>query len=196
MGMRNRLQTKRGAPGEERIIDWMTLDTNATWFPDSNRDDFGAPIGLIDYDWKWHIGDRFSILSDGAADTFGDGLRTVSIGGMVNRPSRANAYLGFRTIGGPFEANIILGTVNYRMGPKWVGSANASIDLGNAGNVAQSFYVSRIGESLIATVGAHYNESTDNVGVSFLVEPRFLPKLSVTRRTGIEIPPAGAYGLE
>ena len=56
--------------------------------------------------------------------------------------------------------------------------------------------MSRIGESLIATVGANYDQSKDNVGFSFLVEPRFLPKLNVTRRTGIEIPPAGMYGLE
>ena len=72
----------------------------------------------------------------------------------------------------------------------------ASIDLGNSGNIGQSFSVSRIGESLIATVGANVDESKDNVGFSFLIEPRFLPKLNVTRRTGIEIPPAGAYGLE
>lgn len=196
MGMRHRLQTKRGAAGEERIIDWMTFDTNATWFPDPDRDNFGAPFGLIDYDWRWHIGDRFSILSDGAADTFGDGLRTVSIGGMINRPSRGNAYLGFRTIGGPFEANVILGTVNYRLGPKWIASANSSIDVGEAGNIGQALYVSRIGESLIATLGTHYDQSKDNLGVSFLIEPRFLPKLSITRRTGIDIPPAGAYGLE
>jgi len=195
-GMRHRLQTKRGAPGEERIIDWMTFDSNATWFPDDGRDNFGEPIGLIDYDFRWHIGDRFSILSDGAADTFGDGLRTVSIGGMINRPATGNAYLGFRTIGGPFEANVILATLNYRFGPKWVTSANTSVDLGNAGNVGQSLYVSRVGESLIATVGTYYSESQDNLGVSFLVEPRFLPTLSVTRRTGIEIPPVGAYGLE
>jgi hypothetical protein len=29
-----------------------------------------------------------------------------------------------------------------------------------------------------------------------LVEPRFLPTLNVTRKTGIEVPPAGAFGLE
>ena len=56
--------------------------------------------------------------------------------------------------------------------------------------------MSRIGESLITTVGASYDQSKGDVGFSFLVEPRFLPKLNVTRRTGIEVPPAGAYGLE
>jgi hypothetical protein len=207
LGMRHRLQTKRGrAPGtenigqvpgrgEERIIDWVTFDSNATWFPDENRDNFGQDVGLVDYDFRWHLGDRFSILSDGAADFFSDGLRTVSIGGLVNRPARGNAYLGFRAIDGLFTANVVNATINYRMSPKWIGSASASVDLGNTGNIGQAFYASRIGESLIATIGTSYDESKDNVGVSFLVEPRFLPSLNVTRRTGIEIAPVGALGL-
>jgi hypothetical protein len=196
VGMRHRLQTKRGAPGEQRIVDWMTFDSNASLFPDPNRDNFGQVVGLIDYDWRWFIGDRFSILSDGAADTFGDGFRTVSLGGSINRPQIGNAYLGFRAMDGPFQANLVIGSVNYRMSQKWIGSATGSIDLGNSGNIGQSFYVSRIGESLIATVGANYDQSKNDVGFSFLVEPRFLPKLNVTRRTGIEIPPPGAFGLE
>ena len=125
MGMRHRLQTKRGPLGHEHIIDWVTFDTNAVWFPDANRDNAGAEFGLIDYDLKWHIGDRFSILSDGYADTFGDGLRTVSIGMLLNRPTSGNAYLGFRTMGGIIESNIIMAALNYRMTPKWIGSAGA-----------------------------------------------------------------------
>jgi len=196
LGMRHRLQTKRGPFGHERIVDWMTFDSNATWFPQDERDNFGQPLGLADYDFRWHLGDRFSILSDGAADFFGDGLRTASIGTLLTRPEHGNAYLGFRTIDGVVQANIITATLNYRMSAKWIGSASTMIDLGTPGNVSESFYFSRIGESLIATLGANYNESKDNVSVSFLVEPRFLPTLNVTRRTGIYIPPAGAYGLE
>src|SRR5690606_35009857 len=74
LGMRHRLQTKRGPFGQERIVDWMTLDANTTWFPDDERDNFGQPIGMTDYDFKWHLGDRFSILSDGAAEWFGSGV--------------------------------------------------------------------------------------------------------------------------
>lgn len=206
-GMRHRLQTKRGgAPGastvlgtgtaQQRIIDWLTLDANATWFPDANRDNAGAEFGLIDYDFRWHLGDRFSILSDGYADTFGDGLRTAAIGMLLNRPARGNFYLGFRSLGGVIEANVVNLAVNYRMSPKWIGSAGASFDVSGSANNTQSISFARIGESLIATVGGHHNESQDNFGISFLVEPRFLPNLSVTRRTGIEIPPVGAYGLE
>jgi hypothetical protein len=196
MGMRHRLQTKRGAVGEERIVDWLTLDANATWFPNEARDNAGADFGLLDYDLRWHLGDRFSILSDGYADTFGDGLRTASIGMLLNRPMRGNFYLGFRTFDGVLDADVINTALNYRISPKWIGSAGAQFDIHGGANTSASLGFSRIGESLIATLGGHYNESQDNLGISFLLEPRFLPTLNVTRKTGIEVPPAGAFGLE
>ncbi|MEX2317378.1 MAG: organic solvent tolerance protein OstA [Pirellulales bacterium] len=196
LGMRHRLQTKRGPLGAQHIVDWFTFDSNATWFPREDRDNFGTGVGLVDYDLRWHLGDRFTVLSDGAADFFGDGLRTASIGVLLNRPARGNAYLGFRALDGPIQAEVVTATLNYRMGPKWIGSASTSVDLGDGGNIGQAVAFSRIGESLVATLGAHVDASKDNVGVSFLVEPRFLPKLSVTRKTGIEVPPTGAQALE
>jgi hypothetical protein len=196
MGMRHRWQTKRGMPGTRHVVDWLTLDTNATWFPKSDRDNFGQDFGLVNYDLRWHLGDRFSILSDGAADFFSDGFKTISGGVLMNRPSRLNAYLGVRSIDGPITSNAVLGNLNYRMSPKWLATATASLDLSDTGNIGQSYSITRIGESLLVTVGVYGNTGQDIVGVNFLVEPRFLPDLQLTRKTGIEVPPAGAFGLE
>lgn len=195
LGMRHRLQTKRGAPGNQHVVDWLTFDTNASLFPDTDQN-FGETLGLLDYDLAWHLGDRFSFLSDGFADLFTDGLQTWSAGVALNRPARGNAYIGYRSIRGPFNSDLLSLRLNYRMGPKWVGSAATVIDFGEAGNIGQTFALSRIGESLLFTLGLNIDESKNNVGFSFLVEPRFLPRTSLTRRTGIDIPPAGAYGLE
>ena len=196
VGMRHRLQTKRGAPGNQRVVDWLTIDANASYFLDDDQDNFGEDFGLIDYDLQWHIGDRLTFLSDGFLDLFTDGLQTFSAGLAMNRPTRGNAYVGYRSIRGPFNSDILTARVNYRLGPKWITSATAVIDLGEVGNIGQSFALSRIGESIITTVGFRVDESKDNLGLSLLIEPRFLPKTSLTRRTGIDVPPAGAYGLE
>jgi hypothetical protein len=177
-------------------VDWVTFDSNATWFPRDNHDNFGQPIGLVDFDFRWHLGDRFTILSDGAADFFGDALQTVSVGALINRPARGNVFVGFRTTNGPFEAHVLTTTLNYRMSPKWIGSASTAIDFGNGGNIGQSFAFGRLGESLNVTFGAHVDESKDNIGVSAHVEPRFLPNNSITRRTRIEVPPVGMNYLE
>ncbi len=195
-GMRHRWQTKRGLPGREHIVDWLTVDSNLTYFPDQNRDNFGQEFGLFDYDVRWHLGDRFTIVSDGAADFFGHGLRMVSGGVLINRPTRGNAYLGLRSMSGPIDSNVLLASYNYRLSPKWISSAGIAIDFSDAGNIGQTFSMTRIGESLLVSLGFNVDEAKDNVGVKFMVEPRFLPKLSLTSRTGIEVPPAGAFGLE
>ncbi len=195
-GMRHRWQTKRGAPGREHIVDWLTIDSNVTWFPDQDRDNFGADFGLLDYDLRWHLGDRFTIVSDGAADFFGDGLRMMSGGVLLNRPTVGNAYLGVRSINGPIDSNVLLASYNYRFSPKWLSSASVAIDFSDAGNIGQTFTMTRIGESLLVSLGINVDEGKDNVGFKFMIEPRALPKLSLTGRTGIEVPPAGAFGVE
>ena len=196
MGMRHRWQTKRGGPGRQHIVDWLTIDSNVSYFPDPGRDNFGQDFGLFDYDVRWHLGDRLTIVSDGAADFFSDGLRTVSGGVILNRPTRGNLYLGVRSIAGPIESNALLASFNYRLSPKWISSAGISFDFAETGNIGQTASLTRIGESLLVTAGFNVDSGKDNVGFQFMVEPRFLPKLGLTSRTGIEVPPAGAFGLE
>ena len=195
-GMRHRLQTKRGGPGRQHIVDWITFDTNVTWFPKADRDNLGQDFGLLDYDLRWHVGDRFTVVSDGAADFFGQGLKMVSGGVFINRPTRGNGYVGFRSIGGPFNSNVLLGSYSYRFSPKWISTASAAWDLGPTGSIGQNFSFTRIGESLNVTVGANVDNAKNNVGLRVFVEPRFLPRKRLTSMTGIEVPPAGAFGLE
>lgn len=196
LGMRHRWQTKRGGPGRQHIVDWLTIDSNVTYFPDPNRDNFGQEVGLFDYDVRWHLGDRFTILSDGFADFFGDGLKTASAGVLLNRPTKGNAYVGVRSIGGPIESNALLASYSYRMSEKWISSAGAAYDFSDTGNIGQSLSITRIGESLFFTSGITFDSSKDNLGFILAVEPRFFPKSNLTRRTGIEVPPAGAFGVE
>ncbi len=196
MGVRQRWQTKRGPLGDQHIVDWLTLDMNATYFPDADRDNFGQEIGLIDYDLRWHLGDRFTVLSDGFADVFGDGLKTVAGGVLLNRPTVGNAYLGVRSIAGPVTSNALISSFNYRLGEKWIASAGAAFDFADVGNIGQTFGITRIGESFNVSAGFNVDTSKDNVGVGLQIEPRFLPKSRLARTTGIDVLPAGALGLE
>jgi hypothetical protein len=196
LGLRQRWQTRRGLPGQERIVDWIVMDIEGSLFPDADRDNFGQAFGLLDYDVRWHVGDRLTFLSDGYADFFGDGLRTFTVGGMITRPERGNLYLGARSIEGPFSANILTGSVGYRMSDKWILTAGASVDLSSVGNIGQSFALTRVGESALVRLGFNVDRSRGNVGVSFAIEPRFLASSRLGRVGGVQIPPAGAYGLE
>lgn len=201
LGVRQRWQTKRGRPGERRIIDWMILDAHATYFPRDDRDNFGQPLGMLDYNFQWHLGDRVTLLSDGYADLFQDpmgrdGLRTASVGTFLNRPSRLGLYLGFRTLEGPINSNLVQTSLQYRMTHKWLTSYSASIDISDSENVGHRLSLTRIGESLLVRAGFVINESKDTFGVNLMIEPRFLPTARLGRVGGLRLPPAGAMGLE
>ena len=196
LGARQRWQTKRGMPGQERVVDWVTLDFSGALFPQPARDNFGANVGLIDYDLRWHLGDRVTILSDGYFDVFGDGLRTISIGGFLTRPGKASAYWGFRSIEGPISSNIVSSSYSYRLSPKWITTSSSSFDLSETGNIGQSFEITRIGESFLMSFRVNYDRGRDNLSVGLAVEPRFL---AISRRGqigGVNVAPVGSFGLE
>ncbi len=195
VGLRQRWQTKRGPPGQERVIDWVVLDVEGSFFPEQDRDNFGQLFGMLNYDFRWHLGDRFTLLSDGFFDFFDSGLQTASIGGLISRPQRGNVYLGFRTMNGPFKSDVVRLAVNYRMSRKWIANAGGTIALGDTGNVSENVSFTRIGESLLVRVGVYADQSRDNVGVNFSIEPRFLSG-SLSRVGGVPISPIGAFGLE
>ena len=53
-----------------------------------------------------------------------------------------------------------------------------------------------IGESSLIRVGMNVDESRDNIGVQFAIEPRFMASSRLGRIGGGQIPPAGSQGLE
>lgn len=196
IGTRQRWQTKRGAPGQERIIDWITFDTHVSLFPRPDQDNFGQVAGLVDYDFKWHVGDRFSILSDGYADFFGTGLKQVNAGVLLTRPEAGNLYLGYRHTSGPFDGSVAIASVNYRMTDKWIANAAASIDFANGGTIGQSLGVTRVGEAFLLQLGFRGDASRNVYTAFFGIEPRFLPGGKLGIVGGVPLPPSGAYGLE
>ena len=196
MGIKQRWQTKRGLPGQERLVDWVSMDTEAVFFPSPARDNFGSSLGLVDYNAAWHVGDRLTFLSDGFYDFFDEGLRQVTVGGLLSRPEHGNLYVGFRSTDGPITSSVLVSSLSYRMSEKWIATGGTAIDFANAGNIGQTFSLTRVGESFLVRVGLNVDASRNNVGFVFGVEPRFLPGSRLGRVGGVQIPPAGALGLE
>jgi hypothetical protein len=196
LGARNRWQTKRGLPGRERIVDWISLDSGVTIFPKADRDNLGEEVGLLNYDFRWFLGDRLSLVSDGFADFFSQGLKTVSAGAEISRPGVGDVYVGVRSIEGPISANVLLARMSYRMSDKWGIQGLSSYDIGATGNIGQRVAAVYIGESFLFQFGVNYDVSRDNVGFLFGVEPRFMARPQLFRPGGSALPPASAEFLE
>ncbi|MCL2349132.1 MAG: hypothetical protein FWC50_12835 [Planctomycetaceae bacterium] len=177
-------QTKRGPTVQRRIVDWITLDTGVNFYPKKEQN-FGETVGLIDYDFKWHVGDRFSVLSSGLFDTFNSGQTILRLGGMLQRPERGSLYLGVDRLDGPFKRTYLNGSVAYNLSEKWAAEYSTSFDLDKGRNMGQNFALMRKGESFLVRLGANYDWSRDVWGVSFSVQPVFLSRL----RTSTVVPP-------
>ena len=195
-GVNQRWQTKRGPAGDQKIIDWIVLDMHGTFFPKDDRDNFGESLGVVDYDFRWHVGDRLTLMSDAYADLFSEGLKMISVGARLTRPEVGNLYVGLRSIEGPISANVLNAQINHRLDEKWAMSLGTSIDFGASGNLGQRFAVSRIGESAIIRAGVNVDVSRGTTGFNFLILPRFIPKKSLRRTIGVEIAPLGSRGIE
>ena len=196
LGFHQRFQTKRGLPGRERIVDLLQFDTDLILFPEGDRDNFGETIGPLTYDFRYHIGDRFTVLSDGYFDFFDAGLRSISAGVRTARPGLGDFYLGLLSLEGPISSTVLQTSLDYRLNEKWILSGGTSYDFGATGNIGQTFGFTRIGESFLARLRLNVDSGRDNVGVGFSIEPRFWPRQRLGRLGGKLISPPGVEGLE
>ena len=195
-GLRQRWQTKRGPVGNQRIVDWIVFNTDITVFPDANRDNFGTTIGLVDYNFRWHVGDRTTVVSDGYFDFFENAPKYYNVGAFLNRPPRGSLYLGFRSLEGPIHSNVVATSYSYRMSPKWISTFGTTFDVANARNIGQNFTMTRIGESFLMTFNVNVDTSKGNVGATIrhhTAIPARPPRRSQPGRHGRAAP---AYGLE
>ena len=196
LGIHQRWQTKRGLPGQQRVVDWIALDVDGTLFPRADRDNFGEYLGLLEYDFLWHVGDRVTILSDGYADLFPDGLRMISLGSALSRPQRGQVYGGITSMEGPLSSTLLVGAVSYRLSHKWIMDLAGTYDLGPTGNIGERLAITHIGESMLVRLTFNADLGRDNVGAAISVEPRFLPRGRLGRVGGVHIPPVGMMGIE
>ena len=157
LGVHQRWQTKRGPADNPHIIDWIEFDTDITFFPDPNRDNFGTVAGLADYNFIWHVGDRLTLLSDGIFDFFGEGQKIVTMGMFLTRPPRGALYVGFRILEGPISSDVLAMSYSYWMSPKWITTSGMSIDLKEPQNFGPTFQLVRVGESMLIGLNLNYD---------------------------------------
>ena len=197
LGVHQRWQTKRGPADNPHILDWIEFDTDITFFPNPNRDNFGTTVGLTDYNFIWHVGDRLTVLSNGIFDFFGEGQKIVTMGMFLTRPPRGSLYLGFSVLEGPISSEVLTMSYSYWMSPKWITSSGMTIDLKELKNFGPTFQIVRVGESLLIGMNVNYNPALSTFGVGFTVEPRFVPKSgALSQKPGVHVGQAGEFGVE
>jgi hypothetical protein len=173
LDVRQRWQTKRGFPGNEHIIDWMTLDLGATIFPAPHRDNFGSTFGFLNYDWTWNVGDRTALTSSGWIDPETNGPRFFSFGAYLNRIDRTSLFLGYRQID-PLQSKAVTAAVTYVFSPKYAMTAASTYDFGTSQALSNSLVLTRMGSDVQLSLGITYNALTNALGVTVEIVPNLI----------------------
>ena len=197
MGIHQRLQTKRGPEGKRRIIDYLVLDLDTTYFPNSRRDNFGTPFGQNTYNFEWYIGDRTSITSYGWFEFFNiggqplskvisrdklnpNGLDIITTGININRPPRGMVYIGYSVIDtGLIQTSALLSSFSYWMSPKWYSSFSSSYDFANQLLLSSTAAVTRVGRDYLTTVGLSVVPLQHSYMFAFEISPRLSPSIGL-----------------
>ena len=173
LDLRQRWQTKRGYPGQQHVVDWMTLDLSGSAFPDADRDNFGSTFAFLEYDWVWNVGDRTALTSTGWVDPIDHGARVFTVGGYFNRPDRTSLFLGYRTID-PVDSRALTGAFSYIFSPKYAMTASSTYDFGTNQALSNSLVLTRMGKDLQLSLGFTYNVLQNNFGVTFNILPNLV----------------------
>lgn len=175
LAWRHRLQTKTGPPDQLRIKDWMTLDLEASYFPDAQRDNFGEDIGLIGGHYKWFLGDRTTMAANAYYDLFDGGQQLWDVSLTSQRTKRLSANVALQQIkgGGGLDSQIISASLFYTMSQKWSAGISTAYDLGEQINRGQTISISRTGADFLMSLGMTYDQSTGNAGIGLTIMPRF-----------------------
>jgi hypothetical protein len=170
LDVRQRLQTKRGFPGAEHTVDWLTLDLSMSVFPNRERDNFNEPTAFFEYFTLWHVGDRFSVSSAGYYDPFELGSRYFNIGLNFNRPDGTLFSVTYRHQD-PVNSRTVTGQVNYQLSRKYSVIAGASYDFGTNLALTNTFSIARTGTDMTFLFGVSYNAILKNFGLQIAFVP-------------------------
>ncbi len=184
VGMTHRWQTKRGAAGRRNIIDWITFSTHFNYYP-KEMSYYKDTIGLIDYDFNWHIGDRVTLFSSGLFDAGQESQQMVQLGISTIRPGRGSLSMAVDWLEGCISRTYLSFNASYTMSEKYAMAYTTAYDLTAERNVGHNFVFIRTGESFRILLGANYNESLENWGFTFGIEPNFFPRLAGIMQRGV-----------
>jgi hypothetical protein len=196
MGWRNRLQTKRGGPGNWRTVDWLTFDFEAGFFNDNDTTDDQnetrgqtytfRPENSITSNYvsnrnKWQISDSMALLQDMIIDTNDWRMGEWGMGLYVERSPRFNWFIGHRYIG-VTRSNLAAFGTNYKLNQRYTIGLTEQFDLDRGENADLEVYLIRKMPrwNLALSGGFDNTEDVGNVGIS--VWPEGVPEWTLGQR--------------
>ncbi|MCP4590285.1 MAG: LPS assembly protein LptD [bacterium] len=198
VGVRQRWQTRRGAPGHERITDVFTFNLEAGFFNNAPGDDFtngylsySRPENSISRNYLnasfiWRVNDTTALMSETNHDLNDGEIDVFNISYVVERPPRLSYLLGYRFIE-ESDSNLLALGANYRINEKHSLAVRERFDLRRGETEEFSLAIIRKLPRWYVAVKFDLDEIEDDLGVSMSVWPEGFPRavLGPRRYTGV-----------
>ena len=190
LALRQRWQTKRGAPNRQRSVDFLTLDVEGNFFANQPDDAELAPLGFrgllfwslpeasiprnsINTDLSWRISDTTIMLADAQYNTDEQTLATAAVGFVAQRGQRMTYFLGLRYIE-ELDSSIATIAASYEMTRKYTLGMRHSFDFGFDEGVYSSFSVLRRFDKFFMMLNFYRDDRDGENGVGFALFPEGL----------------------
>ncbi len=193
LALRQRWQTKRGAPGEWRTVDWIKFDVELNLFGNTppNELDLGRFYAFrpenstarnhIKTDFLYRISDTTAILSDSNIDLTDGELDIFNISYVVERTPRFSYALGWRYIG-ETDSNLAGIGVNYKISEKYRFATRFYYDLDRSKTETIDIVVIRKFPRWYGALIFRVNEIEEDFGLSVAVWPEGAPNAAIGGR--------------
>ena len=156
LGLRQRLQTKRGPVGSQRTVDWMRFDLTAGFYDNGDpnliangrnfwyRPENSVARNNVTGEYSWQISDSTSFLADAIYDTNRDIFGQADAGISIQRDPRVRYYVGWRALK-DLDSSLATFGLNYKLTRKYSVSFFEQYDMAfhNGQNEATSLSIIR-----------------------------------------------------
>ncbi|UCG33571.1 MAG: LPS assembly protein LptD [Phycisphaerales bacterium] len=199
VGVRQRLQTQRGAEDNMRVVDWMTLDIEAGFFNNvhdrnwltrgrtfASRPENSITSNYISANYIWRISDSTALLTDLIFDMDHFRVGTWNASLAVERSPRFGYFVGYRYIN-RIRSNLLGAGVNYKISRKHTIALRDWFDLDRGENGGLEIAYIRKFPRWYVGVTFEIDDTRDQTGISISAWPEGLPSVAIggRRYTGI-----------
>lgn len=198
LGLRQRLQTKRGGPGNWKTVDWIVFDVEAGFFDhkqkgENTHGDFiysrpedSISSNFIATNFQYRLSDSTVLVHDGVFDTNGGNLGTSNLSIAVEREPRLAWFAGWRYINAT-NSNLLAGGANYKLSEKHTVGIREMYDIDVGRNYQTQLVYVRKWPRWYTAVSLDVDKALDDVGINFSIWPEGAPRIGLgsKRYTGL-----------
>lgn len=193
LGVRQRWQTKRGAPETRRIVDVLTFDVEAGLFNGAERKEitngyasFSRPENSISRNFVnssliWRLNDRTALLSELNYDLNDGEVDILNISMAVERAPRFSYIFGYRFIE-ESRSNLLGFDMNYRLSEKHTLALREAFDLQRGRTLDLTVALIRKFPRWFGALSFALDEAEDDFGVSVSIWPEGVPQAALGSR--------------